>query len=420
MNAMLGLAARSAWNRRFVLSLVALSIALSTFLLLSIERVRTDLRQNFVHSVSGTDLIVGARTGSVQLLLYAVFHLGSATNNIRWSSAEAIARHRAVAWAVPIALGDSHRGFPVLATTPGYFEHVRHGDRQPLMFAQGKPFAAVFDAVLGADVAERLGYGIGDRVVLSHGDGVFSANEHADKPFIVTGILRRSGTPADRAVHIGLEGLEAVHHDWVAGTPIPALSVPAGDVERHDLEPKSVTAVLIGLHNRAAALSLQRQLSEQEGEPLMAILPGVALDELWQVVDVGERALQAMTVLVALVSLGGLIAVILAGLEQRRRELAILRAVGASPGQVLMLLACEGAIVTVAGVVVGIAIHFVAVYALGEWARQRFGIALDPGMPGFSEVLFVAAALASGFVASLIPGYRAYRLSLADGLTPKV
>ena len=148
MNAMLGLAARSAWNRRFVLSLVALSIALSTFLLLSIERVRNDLRQNFVHSVSGTDLIVGARTGSVQLLLYAVFHLGSATNNIRWSSAEAIARHRAVAWAVPIALGDSHRGFPVLATTLGYFEHLRHGDRQPLMFAQGKPFGAVFDAVL--------------------------------------------------------------------------------------------------------------------------------------------------------------------------------------------------------------------------------------------------------------------------------
>ena len=147
MKAMLSLAARSAWNRRFVLSLIVLSIALSTFLLLGIERIRNDVRENFSQSISGTDLIVGARTGPVQLLLYSVFRIGSATNNMPWSSAQALAGHKAVAWMVPISLGDSHRGFAVVATSNDYFEHFRYGDKQPLVLVQGHPFENVFDAI---------------------------------------------------------------------------------------------------------------------------------------------------------------------------------------------------------------------------------------------------------------------------------
>ena len=162
-------------------------MALSTFLLLGVERLRSDVRENFSQSVSGTDLIVGARTGPMQLLLYAVFRVGGATNNVRIDSLEAIAKHRAVAWMVPLSLGDSHRGFPVLATTPAYFEHFRYGDRQPLALAQGRPFsgdlAGLYEVVLGAEVAERLGYRLGDKLTLSHGGGGMPGAEHADKPF---------------------------------------------------------------------------------------------------------------------------------------------------------------------------------------------------------------------------------------------
>ncbi|MBA2721912.1 MAG: ABC transporter permease, partial [Methylibium sp.] len=276
MKALLNLAAHSAWNRRFVLSLVVLSIALSTLLLLGIERIRTDVRENFSQSVSGTDLIVGARTGPVQLLLYSVFRIGSATNSIGWSSVQAIARHKAVAWTVPISLGDSHRGFAVVGTSRDYFEHFRHGNREPLVLAQGRPFESVFDAVLGADVARRLGYVLGERLVLSHGDGAMAANDHADKPFTVVGILQRTGTPVDRSVHIGLDGMQAIHLDWMAGAPLPGLSVPADQVSRHDLTPRSVTALLVGLKSRAAVFSVQREVAGFEAEPLMAILPGVA------------------------------------------------------------------------------------------------------------------------------------------------
>ena len=420
MKALVSLAVHSAWNRRFVLSLVMLSIALSTFLLLGIERIRADVRENFSQSVSGTDLIVGARTGGVQLLLYSVFRIGNATNNIRWSSVQTIGQHKAVAWMVPISLGDSHRGFAVVGTSRAYFDHFSYGDHEALIFEQGKPFESVFDTVLGADVAERLGYALGDHIVLSHGDGKMAANDHADKPFTVVGILRRTGTPVDRSVHIGLSGMEAIHLDWVAGAPLPGMAVPADQVSRYDLTPKKVTAVLIGLKNRAAVFSVQRSISEFEGEPLMAILPGVALDELWDVVGIGERGLLAMTMLVSLVSFAGLVAVITSGLDQRRRELAILRALGAGPRQILCLLALEGALVTLCGLIMGASLCALTIATLGGWSSTHLGVALHLRAPSLSEWTLLVGVLASGLMASCIPGWRAYRLSLVDGLSPRI
>ncbi|MFM2055865.1 MAG: hypothetical protein RLY71_250 [Pseudomonadota bacterium] len=427
MSPLIGLAARSAWNRRFVLSLVLLSIALSTLLLLGIERIRTDVRENFSESVSGTDLIVGARTGSVQLLLYAVFRIGSATNNIRWSSVQELAKHRAVAWVVPISLGDSHRGFPVVATSLDYFEHFQYGLHQPLALQQGRRFGGgagaaggVFEVVLGAEVARRLGYRLGSAVVLSHGDGLMASNDHADKPFKVVGILALTGTPVDRSVHISLQAMEAIHLDWVAGTPLPGLHVSAEQALQQDLTPRSVTAVLVGLKNRAAVFGLQRAVADFRAEPLMAILPGVALDELWDVVGVGEQGLLLMSLMVALVSLAGLMAVIMAGLNERRRELAILRSVGAGPRQMLLLLALEGGLVTGAGVLAGALASAALVALAGPWVQAHYGLSLHLHAPGQTEWLLMALVMLGGWLASLVPGYRAYRLSLADGLAPRV
>ena len=419
MKALWSLAAQSAWNRRFVLSLVVLSIALSTFLLLGIERLRQDLRANFAQAVSGTDLIVGARTGPVQLLLYAVFRIGNATNNIRYTSAEAVGQLRGVAWVVPLSLGDSHRGFAVLGTTPAYFEHFRFGTKQPLVLAQGKRFEQLYDAVLGAEVARRLGYTLGQRIVLSHGDGALAGNDHADKPFTVVGILAPTGTPVDRTVHIGLPGIEAMHLDWQAGVPLPGQAISAEQAAQADLTPRSITAALVGLKSRAAVFSVQREVAAFRAEPLLAILPGVALDELWDVVGLGERGLQAMSALVAAVSLAGRVAVILAGLNERRRELAILRAVGAGPRQMLALLAAEGLLVTASGVLLGALAAWGAVALAGPAVQARWGIGLQLVAPGAAEWQLMAAVLAGGLLASLLPGWRAYRLSLADGLSPR-
>ncbi|MGK6309193.1 ABC transporter permease [Variovorax sp. DT-64] len=419
MRTLITIAWKSAWNRRFTLALTVLSIALSTFLLLGVERIRTELRDNFSASVSGTDLIVGARTGSSQLLLYSVFRIGAATNNMQWQSVQALAAHPGVDWVVPLSLGDSHRGFAVLATSPEYFQHFRYGNRQPLRLREGKPFAELFDTVIGAEVADRLGYHVGQRITLAHGSGELNAAEHADKPFVVTGVLARTGTPVDRTVHIGLEAMEALHLEWRGGAPLPGVRIPAEQVRKFDLKPKTVTAALVGLKNRAAVFSVQRWVSTYQPEALMAILPGVALDELWSVIGVGENALLLMAALVALVSLAGLVSVVMAGLNERRRELAVLRAVGASLRHVLALLALEGAIVTMLGVVLGLVAAALGIALLSPWLQAQFGLALSLSEPTLNEWTLLAGLLAAGWLASLLPGVRAYRLSLADGLSPR-
>ncbi|MEP6587921.1 MAG: ABC transporter permease [Polaromonas sp.] len=423
MNAILTLALRSAWSRRSTLSLVVISIALSTLLLLGLERIRNDIRDSFSQSVSGTDLIVGARTGAMQLMLYAVFRVGGATNNVRMDSLQKIAKHRSVDWIVPLSLGDSHQGFSVLATTQDYFKRFRYGNNKTLDLRQGKPFEGSLDGlygcVLGADVAEKLNYHLGQKITLSHGSGAIPSAEHADKPFTIVGILERTGTPVDRTVHISLEAMESIHRGGIDSLLMPGLHDSAQKAQSVDLTPRQVTAALIGLKSRTAVFSVQRAIADYEGEPLMAVLPGIALDELWEVVGVGEKALLGMSVMVGVVSLAGLIAVVLAGLNERRRELAVVRAVGAAPRHVLVMLACEGALVTLAGVGLGVACTFMATIAASPWLQSHFGIGLKLSMPTTGQYLLLLAILMAGFLSSLVPGWRAYRLSLADGLSPR-
>ncbi len=423
MKALLHVAWASALNRRGTLALVVAGIALATALLLGLERLRTDIRAGFSQSVSGTDLVVGARTSPIQLMLYAVFRVGGATNNIGIESIRALEGHRAVAWVVPLSLGDSHRGRPVLGTTTAYFERFRWGDRQPLAFTAGRPFAGTLDglyeAVVGAEVAAALGYAPGTRITLTHGSGGTPGLEHADKPFTIVGVLARTGTPVDRTVHVSLEALEAIHLDWAGGAPIPGLSIPAEAARKFDLSPKQVTAALVGLKNRVAVFNVQRFVAEYEGEALLAVLPAVALDELWQVVGPAEQSLLAISALVAVLSLASLVAVVLAGLNERRRELAVLRAVGAGPRHVLLLLAAEGVLVTLAGALLGAAIAAAGVLGAGPLLQSQFGITLGTAAPTAAQWALFGAVIVAGMLASLVPGWRAYRLSLADGLSPR-
>jgi len=423
MPPLIGLAARSAWNRRAALSLTVLAIALSVLMLLGVERLRQQIRDSFEQSVSGADLIVGARGSPLQLMLYSVFRIGEATHNMEWSSVETLAANPTVAWAIPISLGDSHHGYPVLGTTPDYFRHFRYGDKRALKLLEGRPFPGgtdgVFDAVLGAEVATALGYKLGSGITLSHGSGETGLAEHADKPFTVVGILARTGTPVDNTVHISLAAMEAIHLDWQGGAHIPGVSIPAEYVKKFDLTPKTVTAVILGLKSRAAVFAVQRTVNTYRAEPLMAVLPGVALSQLWQVMGYGEKALLAVSALVVGVGLAGLVAVILAGLNERRRELAILRSVGAHPRDILALLTLEGLGLTVTGTVFGYLLLTVLSLVAGPVIEARWGLSLAATAPTAQELYLLAGVIGVGLAASLLPGWRAYRLSLADGLTPR-
>lgn len=418
MKAVLLLALKSAMARRLTLGIALIAVAVSSAMLFAVERVRQDARMSFTRSISGVDLVVGARTGSLQLMLYAVFHSGAATNNVRWESFEAVTSYPDVDWVVPLSLGDSHRGFPVLGTTPAYFERLRYADARSLVFAAGQPFAEVFEAVLGSQVAEDLGYRVGDPITVTHGMSELGPG-HDDKPFKVVGVLAPTGTPVDRTVHVSLEAISAIHLDWVGGAPMPGLSIPAEQVRKFDLRPKEITAALVGLKKRSDVFRVQRRINDFREEPLIAVMPGVALDELWQAIGIMERVLLAISGLVVAVGLSGLCATLLAGLNERRRELAILRALGASPRSIFLMLTAEGLVVTSLGVAAGFVLLDLAIVAFAPLAQARFGVHLTLHSSDGNEWLLFLLILCTGLLASVVPGWRAWRMSLADGLSPR-
>jgi putative ABC transport system permease protein len=412
----LKLALKSLVNRRVSALLTILAIAFSVMLLLGVEKVRTGARQSFADTISGTDLIVGARSGAVQLLLYSVFRIGNATNNITWESYRDIAGRGEVAWIVPLSLGDSHDSFRVLGTTQDYFEHYRFRRDRRLTFQAGEPFADLFDAVIGADVAAALGYELGDPIIVAHGLGDISLALHDDKPFRIAGILEKTGTPVDRTVHVSLEAIEAIHVDWQSGARIPGQMVSADEVRRMDLAPRAVTAALIGLKSKLATFKLQRWINDYPEEPLSAVLPGGALQELWSLVGTAETALGAVSVMVVATALLGMITMIWATLNERRREMAILRSVGAQPGTILGLLIAEAGLIGLTGTAVGALLLYVALVLVQPVIDARFGLYLEVDWPSATELGAMAAVVVAGMLAGLLPALRAYRLSLADGM----
>ncbi|MHC5349206.1 ABC transporter permease [Metapseudomonas furukawaii] len=415
---LLRLALASLANRRFTALLTVFAIALSVCLLLAVERVRTEARASFASTISGTDLIVGARSGSVNLLLYSVFRIGNATNNIRWDSFEAIAQDKRVKWAIPLSLGDSHKGYRVMGTSPAYFEHYRYGRGRSLALAEGKPFSDLFEVVLGAEVAEALKYRLGDRIVLAHGVSTVSLVQHDDKPFTVVGILERTGTPVDRTLHISLAGMEALHVDWQNGVPARgAGKVSAEQARAMDLQPKAITAFLLGLNSKIATFALQRQINEYRGEPLLAVLPGVALQELWSLMGTAEKALFVVSLFVVLTGLIGMLTAILTSLNERRREMAILRSVGARPWHIGSLLVLEAFSLALAGAALGVGLLYLGIGLSQGYVQASYGLYLPLALPSPYEWVLLGAILSAALLMGAVPAWRAYRQSLADGLS---
>jgi putative ABC transport system permease protein len=201
---------------------------------------------------------------------------------------------------------------------------------------------------------------------------------------------------------------------------MPGLNIPPQLVGKFDLRPKEITAALVGLKQRSDVFRMQRFINEFRGEPLLAVLPGVALDELWQAIGTVERTLLAISALVVVVGLAGLTATLLAGLNERRRELAILRALGAGPRELFLMLTAEGLLVTTLGALLGLALTSLGSGLAAPWLLERFGVVLGTRLPGAGELELLALVITTGLIAGLIPGWRAWRMSLADGLTPRI
>ncbi|EGR1119581.1 TPA: ABC transporter permease [Vibrio parahaemolyticus] len=419
MSAVIKLAWKSLMNRKATAVLTIMTVAISVILLLGVERIRTQAKDSFANTISGTDLIVGGRSGQVNLLLYSVFRIGNATNNIDWKSYQEFSQHRAVDWAIPISLGDSHKGFRVMGTNHSYFEHYKYGSKQPLTFSKGKEFNGLFETVLGSDVAKQLGYQIGSEIIIAHGISDVGFSRHDKLPFKVVGILAPTGTPVDKTVHVSLEAIEAIHVGWENGArlgPTPDAKV----LQERDFQPKQITAMLVGLKSRIQTFALQRQINNYPKEPLSAIMPGVALHELWGMMSVAEQALMAVSGFVVIAGLLGMLSSLLTSLQERRREMAILRAMGARPRHVFSLLISEASLLTAAGIVTGVLGLYAILALLQPLIQQHYGINLTLSTLSAYEWMLLSFVQCAGIVIGFIPAFRAYRQSLSDGMTIRI
>lgn len=412
---LLPLAAKSAWNRRLSLSLTIISIAISVMLLLSVDKIRKDAKSSFINTIAQTDLIVGARSGPVNLLLYSVFRLGDATNNVSWESYQEIANLKQVKWTIPLSLGDSHKGFRVLGTNLDYFKHYRYAKDKSLVFESGEPFSDVFDVVLGAAVAKKLRYSLGDKIVVAHGLGSTEFTKHDDKPFRVIGILEPTGTAIDRTLHVQLEGISAIHVDWQSGRR-SAIEIDAEKALKMDLQPKDITAFLVGLKNRITTFRVQRQINEYRQEPLMAVIPGSTLTQLWNLLGNFETILLAVSILVVAAGLAGLTTTVISSLNERRREMAVLRAIGAHPYDILLLFLIETLLVVTLSIMLGIALLYIALLVSQPILLDWVGINLPISPLDGEQWMILLAILLTSLIVSLFPGMIAYRRSLQDGL----
>lgn len=415
---MFNLFRKSLWNRRGTAILTIFSISISVTLLIGVENIRKGVRTSFSSAVSGTDIIVGARGGSLQLLLYSIFRIGNSPNNLSWESYNELRNNKRVKWTIPISLGDSHRGFRVVGTNLDYFKFFRYGSKRKLEFLKGKPFSKVFDTVIGSEIAIKFNYKLNEEIIIAHGTGKKSFLNHDDKPFKIVGILKPTGTPVDQSLHVSLEGITAMHVDWESGgPPLEGESISAEEVLKLDLTPEEITSFLIGLKSKIHVFDLQRKVNTYKEEPLSAIMPGVALQELWNILRTAETGLRVITWFVLFAGLLGMVTSLLSGLNERRREMAILRSVGAGPGTISFLLILEATVLTLAGIIFGLFILYLALFVSQPILEAYFGLFIPINLPSNRDIIILGGILLTAMLMGIIPALKAYHQSLADGMT---
>ncbi|MEC8618491.1 MAG: FtsX-like permease family protein [Pseudomonadota bacterium] len=464
-------ASRSLRYRLSGVLLTIASVALSVFVLLGVEHVRQEARSGFASTVSGVDLIVGARTGEINLLLLSIFRIGTATANVSWESVEQLNQQKNVDWTVPISLGDSHRNFRVIGTTQAFFSRYKYGAKQPLVFEQGQPFEAVAEVVLGARVARELGYQLGDSLVLSHGMADTSFTHHDQLPFAVSGVLVGTGTPIDNALFVGLDAIDAMHsdegsenhqaheehdahedhdahkgrdehevhedHDAHEGHEDHDTHGEHEAHEDHDTHEEheahedhdtheehgahdhppigTVTAVLVGLSSPITTLQVKRWVDEYEGEALLAIVPGVALTQLWELIGNVESVLLGISVLILVSSLLGLNAMLLASMRERRREIEVLRSIGAPSSFILALLMIESLLIVSVGVVLALGALLASITAANTLFAETFGLMISSQILSPSNVTALGLIYLTAVIVTLLPALQAYRVSRSVG-----
>ena len=395
------LAFKSIQFRLFSTAAIVFSLVISLLLLFSVEKIRKSVEENFTQTISGVDLIVGPRTGSLQLVLYSVFNIGQATNNVSYESYLKYTQHPTVEWTIPYSLGDGHRGYRVVGTNQDFFKFYKYRSKQNIVLQSGQIFNDLQQVVIGQQVAGTLNYKIGDQIVIAHGSTTGdSFEQHDKKPFTVVGVMAATGTALDQSLYISLESMENLH---------------AEDGETIH-QPTSITSFFLKTKSRLQILKLQREITTNKPEPMLAVIPGVVLSELWQSLSQIDFVLKLISFLVLVVGLIGMMISFMTSLNERRRELSILRALGANINFMMGLVLIESVIIIIFSLSLSLFFKFILELLLTGLIQNQYGLILSSEFLGFAEYIMMGSVVALGLVLSLLPELIYRYQSLKDGL----
>lgn len=399
---------RNLSRRRLSTALTVCSVALGVAVIVAVLAVQAQGAEAFRRSAFGCDLVVGGKGSALQLVLNSLFHLDRSAGNLAWERYRELAAHRGVAWAVPIAVGDSYRGFRVVGTTERFFLDFRpRPDRsfeiegRPFRFdparfekvMSGGPAEGSFEAVIGAIAARRAGLGLGATFRISH--GVEGEGEEHGETWTVVGVLRPTGTPHDRAIFIDLTSFYAT----------------AG----HEARPE-ISAALVKAKSEGTAFQLEHDLNRRSD--VVAAAPGRVVGELLELVGTVDLLLLIVAGLVVVVAAGSILVSLYASMAERRRSIAILRALGAPRAAIFRLLVLESVTLCLwggaGGIVLGHVLAAAAGRVLAAWAGVQMGaFAFLP-----EELAVLGGTVVLGAGAGVLPAWTAYRLEVTDGLSP--
>jgi len=378
------------------LSVILLALGVATIVLLIL--VVSQLEERMQRDARGIDLVVGAKGSPMQLMLAGIYHLDAPTGNIPLSSVDVLSKNRMVKRAIPLALGDSWRGYRIVGAGRAYAEHYGAELRE------GRFHDKPMEAVLGAEAAQRTGARVGDTFKGAHGVG--SEGDEHEQAYTVVGVLARSNSVIDRLVLTSIESVWQVHEEHQG---------PEDEADRKALEEaREVTVVLVQYASPLAAATLPRQINSQS--ELQAASPAYETARLFRIVGVGVEALRAFALVLMLAAGLSVFIALYTALEERRYELAVMRTLGASRGKLFGLLLAEGLALALLGAAIGLGLGHLLALALGAWLESQQHAA-PSGLEWRPEELWVlAAALGIGLVAALLPAWRAYRTDVSRTL----
>jgi len=400
---------KSIQNRKTTFLLSVISIAISVVLLLGVDKAVKSSKAHFINTINSTDIIVASSNGSLDILLNLIFHISDPLKEMSYKSFEDIKRFDEVSWGVPLSLGDSFNGFDVISTDENYFKYYRYSSSKLLEFSQGRGLVGFYDVVLGCTVAKQLHLKVGDTIHLSHGHG-HHKHTHKNRVFNVVGVLKKSMTPNDESVFMQLKADEAIHIEWQSGHFVD-MHISSEKLSHMKIKPKHISGMMLGLKNRSSILSVEDKINHYRVENLKAVIPAKALSKLYKLMKNLQNLLMIISSAVFVAAIFTMLSSMYSTLNERRREIAIFRSLGASSKTVFSLFAIESFLVVFSGVVMGVLL--VGMFGLFSPFELSFGVDIYQFFMLFTMVVIA-------LVSSLLPARKSYINSLADGLMVKI